>query len=355
MWPRRPTGLCARNSCAFVHPSSRTSLGTTGAVRRDMWNVRALVTVLVVAWSSLVSAAPATSPVASDVSDEPLDREVTQSEPRSQRALVLSAAGTAGVYLALYGWVTLAWYVRTTDSDSLNFHDEGWFGRDTYAGGADKLGHAWGTYVVTRGTSQLLQAGGWSRRGSILAGGGLSLAFFTFAEIKDGYKEEYGFSVGDEIFDVIGAVGGVLLELYPDLDRRLDFRISYFPSSAYIARLETDGPFNSPEDYSGQTMLLAYHLGSIEALVERASWTRYLDVSVGYQTRGYRPLIDGSERSQELFVGASLNLQGVLDRVVRRPGAAGVVHFITEMYQVPYTTLRIGELQRTSPPVMTTP
>lgn len=320
-----------------------------------MRHVRALLAAWLVAWSTIVTAAPATSPIASDISDEPPERDASRSDPPSQQSLVLSAAGVAGAYLALYGWVTLAWYVRTTDSDTLNFHDEGWFGRDTYAGGADKLGHAWGTYALTRGTSQLLQHGGWSRRGSILTGGGLALAFFTFAEIKDGYKKEFGFSVGDEICDVIGAVGGVLLELYPELDRRLDFRISYYPSSAYLARLETDGPFNSPEDYSGQTMLLAYHLGSIDALTRRAGWTRYLDVSVGYQTRGYRPVLDGSERSQELFVGASLNLQAVLDRVVQRRGVAGVVHFVTEMYQVPYTTLRIGELQRTSPPLMTTP
>ena len=320
------------------------------------WLVTACASVATAAPASLpvASAAPASPPVASDGSDEPADLDTAKTDAPTRKSLALSAAATGGTYLLLYGWVSLAWYVRTEDSASFHFHEEGWFGRDTYAGGADKLGHTWGNYVMTRGVSQILQHGGWPRRGSILASGGLALSFFTFSEVKDGYKEKYGFSMGDELCDLIGVVGGMVFEMYPELDRRLDFRISYLPSSAYRARLETDGPFNSPEDYSGQTMLLAYHLGSIDALAQRASWTRYVDVSLGYQTRGYLPKIENAERSQELFVGASLNLQGVLDRVIHGRGA-GVAHFVTEMYQVPYTTLPLGQLDRTSPPVMTTP
>lgn len=51
----------------------------------------------------------------------------------------------------------------------------------------------------------------------------------------------------------------------------------------------------------------------------------------------------------------SVDLQAVFDAVLERRTGAGFVHFLTEMYQPPYTTLRVGELERTAPPLMTTP
>ena len=77
--------------------------------------------------------------------------------PHRDRRL-LAAGTTAGAYALLYSWVTLAWYVRTTDSNAFHFHDEGWFERDSYAGGADKMGHLWATLALARlGTEMLDQ------------------------------------------------------------------------------------------------------------------------------------------------------------------------------------------------------
>ena len=52
--------------------------------------------------------------------------------------------------------------------------------------------------------------------------------------------------------------------------------------------------------------------------------------------------MNGEDRRQELFVGASLNVQAVLAHVSKH----GVVSFITEMYQVPYTTLPLVGVER---------
>lgn len=272
-----------------------------------------------------------------------------ETDRATNRSLVLSAAGTVGVYAVLYGWLSLAWFVRTTDSDHFAFHDEGWFGRDTYAGGADKLGHLWGNYAMTRGVSRILQYGGWPRTGSILTAGGLSLAFFTVSEIKDGYKVEYGFSYGDMIANTSGVALGVLLEFVPALDRRFDVRMSYLPSDEYLARLEEAGPFNTPEDYSGQTVLVAYHLGSIPAVRTQLGWVQYLDVSVGYRARNYLPVPDdGVDRSQELFLGISLDVQAMAAAISGRGVGSRVLNFVTEMYQPPFTTLELGGANRTS-------
>ncbi|MBS1120717.1 MAG: hypothetical protein H6Q90_2945 [Deltaproteobacteria bacterium] len=295
---------------------------------------------------------------------DPTRSEVTNVDPASpvngaglatpdhptRRSLAVSAAETAGAYGLLYTWVSLAWYVRTTDSETFHLHDEGWFGRTTYAGGSDKLGHGWGNYAMTRGVSQVLQGGGWNRHGSIAVAGGLSLGFFTFSEIKDGYKKEYGFSYGDMISNAIGVGLGMVFELTPALDRRIDLRISYLPSSDYLSRLQQDGPFNTPEDYTGQTFLVAYHLGSIDFVRHRASWARFVDLNLGYQAVNYKPMpVDGGDRTQDLFFGASINLQEMFDSLGHRGAGASVLHFVTEMYQVPYTTLRVGGFRRTTP------
>jgi len=274
--------------------------------------------------------------------------ETPPAEPSTERDVepdrrLASAAITAGAYSLLFGWVTLAWYVRAEDAPQFQVHDEGWFGADTYAGGADKLGHFWGNYAMTRGVSQTLQWGGWKRGWSIAAAGGLSLAFFTFSEIKDGYKVAYGFSYGDMIANTLGAGLGVAFELSPALDRRFDVRLSYLPSASYIDRLSEDGPFNTPEDYTGQTFFVDYHLGSIDAVRRHAPWARYLDLSVGYRAVNYKPMpMNGEDRRQELFVGASLNVQAVLAHLSKH----GVVNFIGEMYQVPYTTLPLAGVER---------
>ncbi|MBL8620252.1 MAG: DUF2279 domain-containing protein [Myxococcales bacterium] len=291
-----------------------------------------------------IAAAPSSEPTAVDATAPapPLD-----GDHPTNRSLVLSAAGTAGVYAVLYGWLSLAWFVRTTDADHFAFHDEGWFGADTYAGGADKLGHMWGNYAMTRGVSRILQYGGWPRTGSILVAGGLSLGFFTVSEIKDGYKVEYGFSYGDMIANATGVALGVLLEFVPALDRRFDVRMSYLPSDEYLARLEEAGPFNTPEDYSGQTVLVAYHLGSIPAVRARLGWVQYLDLSIGYRARNYLPLPDdGADRSQALFAGISLDVQAMAAAIAGRGVGGRVLDFVTEVYQPPFTTLELGAASR---------
>ena len=75
---------------------------------------------------------------------------------------------------SLYGWLTAAWHTRAEESESFQWHDEGWFGADTYAGGADKIGHGWITYTLTRAVSSMLEYGGWSRRTSLAVGSSLA-------------------------------------------------------------------------------------------------------------------------------------------------------------------------------------
>jgi hypothetical protein len=272
----------------------------------------------------------------------------------------LAAGIVGGAYGALYGYTYLAWYMRADVSSSLHFHDEGWFGAHTYAGGADKLGHAWGNHVFLRGISGILQWGGYGQRTSLAWAAGLTASFFLLTEVQDGFTKDYGFSWQDLVVNLAGEGQGLLMELSPTLDGMFDFRLEYFPSQPFRRAVERDGPFNSPEDYTGQRYFLAYHLASVAALRENryASWTQYLDLAVGFHAAHYKPDdTDSAPHTQSLFLGVSLNLQRLVDRLFmpsagqRATPSAGarVLRFATEVVQVPYTMVPVVGVSRSVP------
>src|SRR5439155_8377307 len=170
---------------------------------------------------------------------------------------------------------------------------DGLFGDTTYAGGADKMGHAWSTMALARGGTELLSRyGGYDHFGSSLVSAALAETLFFFVEVRDGAF--YEVSYGDLGGDTVGAVMAVLLDNFPRLDEMFDYRVQWFPSRAYIDNVTGGGSatrLNIAEDYSGETYLLAYHLGSIHALRDArwGTWSRFVDLTVGFDTRGYKP------------------------------------------------------------------
>lgn len=279
-------------------------------------------------------------------------------QPSAARRTVAQLS-TGALYGGLYGWTYLAWYRRNPESEGFFVLDEGWFGPRTYAGGADKLGHFWSNYALTRGVSGLLEWGGYPRRTALPAALGLTAGFFAVNEIKDGYHKNYGFSWGDVLFNLAGNATAVLLELNPGLDEMFDIRLQYWPSRGYLEEVGGKNPFNAPEDYSGQAYLLAFHLASLESVRRSRSfgWLEYVDLTLGYRALNFLPETDAPRR-QRLYAGVSLNLQRVVERFLMPPGAARepasvssgarFLHFVTEIYAPPNTTLEVDLLDRTT-------
>jgi hypothetical protein len=276
-------------------------------------------------------------------------------EPSSYQRLSLSAVGTT--YAALYLYTYLAWYRHGSSLDGMRLRSEGMFGSGTYAGGADKLGHLWANYAVTRGMSRILEWGGYSKQTALITSTTLAVAFFALVEVKDGYEPGYGFSLGDVLFNAAGNALGAAVEVLPALERRFDFRLEYWPSPYFRQEIKTKGPFNSAEDYSGQRFLVSYHLASIDRARENRywGWIEWLDLSLGYQALHYKPsATDPNNPTQTLFVGVSLNVQQVLDRTLMpEPGSAKragaglrALRFGTEIVAVPFTTVKVGAVSR---------
>jgi hypothetical protein len=245
-----------------------------------------------------------------------------------------SGLAVAGLYAGFSAWAYIAWYRDHPEKHVHDFGRDGLFGVNTYAGGADKLGHAWATMTLARGGTAALRAGGWDRTGSALVSALLSEGLFFAVEVKDYYY--YEFSPGDFSFNTLGALAAIAFDLSPRLDELLDYRVEYFPSTQYLHNLfDSDSPcekrvpgqascsrWNIAEDYSGERYLLALHLGALHSLRARADWTRYVDVAVGFDSRNYKPpptLDPNVLRRQQLFVGVSLNAQGIIDRLLPQP------------------------------------
>ncbi|HVR20707.1 MAG TPA: DUF2279 domain-containing protein [Polyangiaceae bacterium] len=268
-----------------------------------------------------------------------------------------SVAIVGGIYGTAWVWVSAAWWSRKSDSNGFVFHDEGAFAIDTYAGGTDKLGHYYAAYLMNRGFAGIFEWGGFPRKGSIITATVMTTTFLTAVEFKDAYHLKYGFSWGDIVSNSSGQLTALALMLVPPLDRAISVKIMYQPSGDFFHALSTDGPLNTPEDYSGQTYLLAYHFASLPVVNRERSLRalRYVDFSIGYGTLGYKPVPDPPiPVRQNLSFGFSVNFQAVFDDLLwpkRGTPSTGtqVVHFINEVYQVPYTRVPVLSLQRTGP------
>lgn len=287
-------------------------------------------------------------------------------ETRKPNGRLISGLAVAGIYAGFSAWAYLAWYRDHPEKNQYEIGGDGLFGVNTYAGGADKLGHAWATMVLARGGTAALRAGGWNRTRSAFVSALLSDGLFFAVEMKDYFY--YEFSPGDFTFDTLGALAAIAFDLSPRLDELLDFRVEYFPSRQYAHNLvSSDSPcekrvpgqpscsrWNIAEDYSGERYLLALHLGALRPLRERYDWTRYVDVSLGFDSRNYKPpptLRPFIERKQELFLGVGFNLQGLVDRLGSpKSKLRKTWHGIFEV-ATPPMTLGVGVQRTTEHPV----
>ena len=266
-----------------------------------------------------------------DLPDAPAASAALSEDTRRFRTRLVLWGAPAGV--AAYGAAN--WW----GGEVSNFHtvSEGWFGQDTYSGGADKLGHGFSAYLGMRVATWALDWAGNDHGNSIRTASLLSLGTFMAIEAFDGFTEQYGFSPEDALVSVAGIALGYAQERYPGLDEVLDFRVRYQRSDD-AKRL---GEYDPVSDYSGQTFYMVAKASGFPAL-RRSPWTRYLELAVGYGTRGYEPN-DGApvDPHRLLYVGVSLNLSEILNDTVFRKHRGGspqkVTNGILEFVQVPGT------------------
>ena len=143
---------------------------------------------------------------------------------KEQKALLLNTAAVAGI--AAYGLIN--WnYFQTSPKAT----PEGWLGRTTKSGGADKLGHLWGTYAASHLLAYTYRRWGYSDSAANSLGALSALGIATLMELGDAYSGDFGFSYEDMVMNMAGAGTAYVLGRYPSLKRKIDLRVEFKPDS----------------------------------------------------------------------------------------------------------------------------
>ncbi len=240
---------------------------------------------------------------------------------KEQKALMLNAGVAAGV--TAYGVGFWDWFQTEPKASS-----EGWFGRTTDHGGMDKLGHFWTTYSVSHLYSYLYRWWDFSPETANGLGALSSLGVQTAIEVGDAFSGGFGFSYEDALMNALGAGTAYILGRYPELARKIDFRLEYKPSD--LSDLTDD----VATDYENQRYLLAIKLDGFDIFHE--TYLSYLELHAGYQARGYEDFVPGSaedDRRRSFYFGVGFNVS----KLVRQYTDIGIFDYV----QVPYTSVGV--------------
>jgi uncharacterized protein YfiM (DUF2279 family) len=236
--------------------------------------------------------------------------------PRKKKTIVLNT--TSFVTTMAIGSASWDYY-----SSSFDFRNEGWFDPDTNYGGSDKLGHAYGAYVLTTAYNSIYKKFGYSDEKAIWYGSLSSWSIMTLIEIGDGFSKDYGFSVQDEVFNTAGVMLGYFRYRYPELKEIFDYRLEWVPSRDF-----GEGNADPFTDYSGQKNIIALKPAGI--LKSDNPLLKSIELNVGFYTRGYEDNFHAHKRY--MFCGIGLNVTYILEQLTgHRLG--GVFDYV----QVPFT------------------
>lgn len=253
----------------------------------------------------------------SEFADESTSGNWWSRQPKEKKLLYTDVGAAAAIGI---------WGLATWDYGTVGFlmGHEGWFGHDTKYGGADKFGHMWSTYAFSDALTGLYKSWGYE---PIKANAYAAISAWTvqfLMELGDATSVSQGFSWEDMTMNTIGALTSVLMERYPELDRKIDFRVEYV--------------FNEPvkgifDDYSNQFYSMVLKLDGFDAFED--NFLKYVEFSVGYYTRGYGEA--GVKKSRSVFAGIGLNFSRLLtERDWKKTGK------LLEYFQLPYTVPKVS-------------
>ena len=212
-----------------------------------------------------------------------------------------------GLYIAaptfffIYGVTTWGW----TAGQGFEVNPETCFGNNAVHGAADKFGHMYAGYLLTRMSYFLFRSSGSSQNMANLEGAILSEFTTLASEIGDGFSPDYGFDPYDFAFNNLGIILGLILNWSPVLDRIFAYQIEYFPSKDMRDRFSITHHHDLPTDYGGTKFMLATKFAGIPYL--SLTPVRYFNFDVGYYSRGYDQRGYHS-RTKNVYLGVSINL-----------------------------------------------
>ena len=206
--------------------------------------------------------------------------------------------------LTIWEWGTAPkWHVE----------NDGWgIEQDSYTGGADKIGHTWGIYTVSRIGSYAFEKDGDSREWAAFKGFMFGQFVGLGIEAGDGFGDTYGLSWGDMMWNISGGIFALAFDLYPPLDNLIGFQFEYWPSKDHRERRATWIEFTS--DVSGQRFIFALKLGGVPYI--GSTFLKYFQIDSGYYTRGYWYNPSHWDcKSRHAYIGFAFNMSSICESV----------------------------------------
>jgi hypothetical protein len=221
------------------------------------------------------------------------------------------------------GAVTANSLVAYDTNHPFRIHHEGFFGKDTVNGGADKASHLTDYYVIASLFEDAYKMIGYSDKEALFWGAGLAFTTGLANEVSDGFTR-HGFSWEDLAMDAAGVTAAGVLSLTNTRDL-VGLRTSHLPSSTY-----THDVYSADFKFSGLSERLGVNLGPL----------RWLLFSVTYGAKGYR-VNPPEEHQRQLGFEIGLNLQQILfDLKVSRGTWWGYpLHVVADNIRFPFTAV----------------
>lgn len=248
---------------------------------------------------------------------------------------------TVGLAAAVGVAGRLAWWDEGTRP--FHFIREGFFGAGTYAGGADKSGHLFSSYISVLGSSAFYEWAGVDHTAASWLGIVFSFAVWNGFEILGDGFTQYGASPEDMTMNLLGVTAGGLTRLWPTFERLIGLRIGYVPTRDFLGGKQ-HSPLKLINDYSG--MLFYYDLklgGLVRELGGTPGLSRYLLTGAVYEAWKYSPVLYRAQTRRGLGVHVSVALGEVLRAVTGGdPGAEKIARFF-DFFAVPMLSIAVME------------
>ncbi len=245
--------------------------------------------------------------------------ELSENLSKEEKLIALNA----GMVVATFLWGFAYWDYGKFDP---HFKSEMWFSKESYRGGADKFGHLYASYLLSTVLCSLYSSWGYEEKDAARLGALSSFILQAAMEVGDSISR-YGFSYEDVIMNGLGSAFGYILNSNPEIARKIDIRLEYFPSRGFLNK----GGLDFTTDYDGMKFLFALKLDGLDFIKDRHGYLKYLEVEVGYYTRGYKWKTT-REKSRNVFFGLGINLSKVLESF-----SFGKTARVFNYYQMPYS------------------
>jgi hypothetical protein len=241
-----------------------------------------------------------------------------ESEARKKawvRYTILLGAPVNTYVVSLFTW---SWGSTT----KFRLSHEGWFGQNTYAGGADKAAHLFSHYLLMRALYNIYNYTEDGAPSKWAYSAGLTTLLALGIELGDGFcKKQEGFSAGDLTMGLLGIGIASLLELFPAADAFLGLSAEYYPTKYF--RTHPQRLIWFMDDYSGWRFMANIKLAGFRYVgVNVPEFMRYIMIDVGYHTHDYTRFdyryaeigraFGGRFMKREIFIGVSVNLAEVI-------------------------------------------